>query len=316
MSIVSGIMGANAQSDAADKSAQSQTQATEAQTAIYGQQRADFEPYRQIGLGALPYVTSAVTGQPSEALDPRYTPITTDGGNSGTVTGGYDTNKLWWKDSAGRVISGQDVWNATGGNQSQILSNYTLIPNEQVSKLNEQKYRGPNGEIVSAGEVPRVQASFNPGQSPAAKYQLEHGNTELMRSLGARGLAGSGYAPSKLAELSSNVAASDWTNQYSRLLDMVKIGTGASQSTGAAANTLSSAYGTGAANLGNIYSQAGANKASLYSGMGGNAMNAGSLGLKAYNAYSSANAGMTAADYGSMTDYALGDNYLTAVEAL
>lgn len=190
MSVISGsmgaVMGSEATEEAASQSASAQNNATAAQERIYQQQRADFEPYRQVGLGAIPMLQDAVTG------------------------------------------------------------------------------------------------TWRPNESPAAKYQLEKGNTALMRALGARGQAGGGGAAIKLADLSKNVAASDYQDQYNRLLDLVKIGTGASSATGAAAQTLSNAYGVGAANLGNIYNQAGANRASLYSGMGNASANTFGTGLRAY----------------------------------
>lgn len=211
-------MGANAEEEAAQKAADAQMNATAMQKWIYEQQRADFEPYRQVGLGAIPMLQDAVTGQ--------------------------------WK----------------------------------------------------------------PNMSPSAKYQLEKGNTSLMRALGARGQAGGGGAAMKLADLSKNVAASDYQDQYNRLLDLVKIGTGASSSTGAAAQTLSNAYGAGAANLGNIYNQAGANRASLYSGMGGASANTFGTGLRAYQAYRDYGAGSAGAN--AAANYYADSEYYPALEAL
>lgn len=191
MSVISGslgaVMGADAQDEAAKTAANAQLATSSQQKQIYDQMRADFEPYRQVGLGAIPALQNAVLG------------------------------------------------------------------------------------------------NWEPNQSPAAKYQLRQGNLALMRGLGARGLAGSGLAPYKLGELSSQVAASDYQNQYNRLLDLVKIGTGASAATGGAAQGLSSAYGQAGTNLANIYSQMGANKASLYSGMGAASANTFGSGMKLYD---------------------------------
>ena len=57
MSVISGIMGAGAQSDAADKAAAAQSQSTQAQIdamlEMYGQTRKDLKPYRKAGYGAL-----------------------------------------------------------------------------------------------------------------------------------------------------------------------------------------------------------------------------------------------------------------------
>jgi hypothetical protein len=141
---------------------------------------------------------------------------------------------------------------------------------------------------------------YDESQSPAAQYQLEQGSKALNRALASRGLSGSGAAVNRLTELNRSVAASDyenaytkWNNQYSRILDALKLGTGASTSMGAASNNLTNATQAGATNLGNIaqnagtnlaniYTNQGNNQASLYSGLGGQGANAAALGLKAW----------------------------------
>jgi len=243
MSIVSGIMGAGAQENAAETAAQSQRDATASQERIYAQMRGDFEPYRDIGLSALPYLQSAVFGGPVSARDTTYSKLSD-----------YDTTRY------GKA-------------------------------LNKTWYRAPDGSLVEESAVPMQDYTYNPTESPAASYQLRQGNTALMRSLGARGQAGGGGATMKLAELASGVAASDWQNQYNRLLDLVKTGTGASSSTGAAGNQLSSAYGQAGTNLGNIYQNLGQQRASLYSGIGqSNGQIAGALINQNWGSNSGANA--------------------------
>jgi hypothetical protein len=134
-----------------------------------------------------------------------------------------------------------------------------------------------------------LSGDYSMKESPAAQYQLEKGTKAMNRALASRGLSGSGNAAQRLTELNQSVASSDWNAQYSRILDALKLGTGASASMGAASNTFGNQSQTAATNLGNIAQQQGANQASLYSGMAGQGMNAAALGIKGYQAYNAAN---------------------------
>jgi hypothetical protein len=171
---------------------------------------------------------------------------------------------------------------------------------------------------VGVAAIPQYQKMLNGGydmkESPAAQYQLSQGTKALNRSLASRGLSGSGNAVNRLTELNSSIAASDWSNQYSRILDALKLGTGASSSMGAASNTLTQAGQQGAQNLGQIAQNQGNNQASLYAGMGGQTSNAAALGLKAYQAYGAGGGagagagGGTAAGVNGLDSYTMGGN--------
>jgi hypothetical protein len=130
-----------------------------------------------------------------------------------------------------------------------------------------------------------LKGGYDMQQSPAAMYEQQQGSKMLNRQLAARGQLGSGLAANRMTELSQGIAAKDWGAQYNRLLDAVKMGTGASASMGQAANAYGNQVQAGAANLGNIYSQNGQNRGSLYASMGPNAM---AMGLKVYQAGKSA----------------------------
>lgn len=138
--------------------------------------------------------------------------------------------------------------------------------------------------------------SYDMKESPSAKYQLAQGTKAMNRALSVRGLSGSGNAVNRITELNQSVAASDWKDQYSRILDSLKLGTGAAASMGAASATNSALNQTGAQNLAQIYQNAGNARASLWSGMGGVMNNTGndiyrgiSQGMKQYNANNTAN---------------------------
>ena len=133
----------------------------------------------------------------------------------------------------------------------------------------------------------------------------------LSRQLAARGLLGSGNAAQRLGELSAGVAANDWNQQYGRLLDMVKVGTGASASAGSASQQLGNQIGQNAANVAGINANmagqvgsaalaAGQAQAGLYGGLGGASTRALNTGINAYNAYKGGgNNGAFDGSYGS-----------------
>lgn len=188
--IWSGYKANEAQADALSEAAKAQERATnkaiDAQTAMYNQTRSDFEPYRQTGLSALPYLQSAA-GIPGQ------------------------------KDANGNPVT------------------------------------------------------YNPAESPAAKYAETTGLRTLNRQLAGRGMLGGQGAALAAGELSSGVAAADWDKGYGRLLDLVKTGQGAANSAGAASqnqgNALANLYTGAGQNQSNLALTGGAQQASFYNGL-------------------------------------------------
>ena len=102
-------------------------------------------------------------------------------------------------------------------------------------------------------------------ESPAAQYQLTQGTKAMNRALASRGLSGSGNAVNRLTELNSSIAATDWSNQYNRLLDAINIGTSASAKTASAGSKYADQLSTAAGQIGsNAWNQANAQN-SIYS---------------------------------------------------
>lgn len=150
-----------------------------------------------------------------------------------------------------------------------------------------------------------LHGGYDMQESPAAQYQLQQGTKAMNRSLAARGLSGSGNAVNRLTELNSSIAASDWSNQYNRLLDAIKIGTGAASSAGQAGQNYANAATNTANNLGNIYQNNANTLNSIYSNAansingamntaGQNAMGLVSTGIKSGWWGDGAGAGATA----------------------
>jgi hypothetical protein len=161
---------------------------------------------------------------------------------------------------------------------------------------------------VGRGAIPSFQraisgAPYDIAEDPAAQYERTIGTRALNRSLASRGLSGSGNAVNRLTELNMGVAARGWQNQYQRILDALKLGTGASASMGNASNAFTSANQSAANNLSNIAMQQGNTQASLYAGIPGATANTLATGLNAYNAYNRGNTGGIEYDGGANPSY-------------
>ena len=118
-------------------------------------------------------------------------------------------------------------------------------------------------------------------ESPAAQYQLTQGTKAMNRALASRGLSGSGNAVNRLTELNSSIAATDWSNQYNRLLDAINIGTSASAKTASAGSKYADQLSTAAGQIGNNAWNQAQSLNSIYSNLQNSGMNMMALGTKA-----------------------------------
>lgn len=132
-----------------------------------------------------------------------------------------------------------------------------------------------------------VSGNYNMQESPAARYELQQGTRSLNRQLQARGLLGGGNAAMRLAELSSGIAAKDYNDQYNRLLDQIKVGTGASASMGQSSGNYNSAIGQYGQTVGNAQAQSGQARAALYAGQAGQLNNTINTGINTFGALNS-----------------------------
>jgi hypothetical protein len=207
----------------------------------------------------------------------------------------------------------KDAANTAAGAQN----NAAQVANDQFNKQIELQQPFYD---VGKEAIPKLNAfnaaGYSPQglDSPTAKYELQTGTKALNRALASRGLSGSGNAANRIAELGMGVAARDeqrsygrWQDQYQKILDSLKLGTGASASMGNASATLTNAAQSGANSLGNIAMQNGNTQASLYAGIPGATANMAATGLNAYNAYNRyntpANTTPTGVDTNALQDF-------------
>jgi len=146
------------------------------------------------------------------------------------------------------------------------------IYNDQVARQ-EPFYQQGVSSLEDYAKM--LKGGYDMKQSPAAQYELQQGTKMMNRQLAGRGMLGGGTAANRLTELSSGIAARDWQNAYARLLDSLKLGTGASAAMGQSGQTYGNQVGNTAANLGNIYTNQGNNMASIYQDLGNKVANSG-----------------------------------------
>jgi hypothetical protein len=204
--------------------------------------------------------------------------------------------------------AGADAVSDAADTAAGAQNNATNVANQQFNKqieLNQPFYDVGKGAIPDFQKM--ISGGYDMKESPAAQYELTKGTRAMNRALASRGLSGSGNAVNRLTELNQSVAAKDWQNQYLRILDALKLGTGASASMGNAGNTLTNTTQTAANNLSNIAMQQGNTQASLYAGIPGATANIAATGLNAYNAYNRyntpANTTPTGVDTNALQDF-------------
>jgi hypothetical protein len=172
---------------------------------------------------------------------------------------------------------------------------------------------------VGTNAIADYQAMLHGGydmqESPAAQYQLTQGTKAMNRALASRGLSGSGSAVNRLTELNSSIAATDWSNQYNRLLDAINIGTSASAKTASAGSKYADQLSTAAGQIGNNAWNEAQSRNSIYSnainGMQNNALNMAALGTKSNWWRGGADVDTSyqggGGDYGSLANVEYGD---------
>jgi hypothetical protein len=191
------------------------------------------------------------------------------------------------------MASGAIVSSIIGGDATRSAANTAADAQLTAMQMQKQMYddairrQQPFYEqgIKSLGDYDKMlHGGYDMQQSPAAMYEQQQGAKMMNRQLAARGQLGSGLAANRMTELSSGIAAKDWGNQYSRILDSLKLATGAAGSMGQSGATYGNQAQSGATNLGNIYQNEGQNRASMYQNIGNSMSNAGAtfagLGIK------------------------------------
>lgn len=241
---VIGAIGSGLASKSANDSAQKINDDTlEYQERIYHQNRLDFQPYMNLGTNALPSYYAML------GISPELTEAET---NQRAMY--YD----WRKQNPG--VAAETYYEEHPEARDLVESADQKVAMRQ--QIAASPYSGDSPEL-----------------SPLAQWQSQEFTKSQNRQDAARGLAGSGGAAARVSEGDSAIAAQDYQNSYARILDALKIGSGASASAGASSGVFSNAVGnSGSASMGLALDQGNTN-AQLWQGLGG----IPAAGYSAYN---------------------------------
>lgn len=167
----------------------------------------------------------------------------------------------------GAIESG--AMGAYSANQSSKAANTTnlMALGMQQAQLNAQLRREKPFYQAGVSAIKQLQ-DFKPEDSAAANYNVMKSTRSLNNQLAARGLLGSGNAANRLAELESGIRANDVQQQWGRLTDLAKIGTGAAASANSASQQMSNQAGQWASNTNSNNKTAENARQSLYSSIG------------------------------------------------
>jgi hypothetical protein len=219
------------------------------------------------------------------------------GAAAGGLAGAAGGSILPYAIGTGALALGSIAGGLAGANATEKAADTAANAQNNATAVADKNYQQTRTDFmpfynVGVNAIPdfekMLRGEYDMKESPAAKYQLQQATKAMNRNLAARGLSGSGNAVQRLTELNQSVAANDWNNQYNRILDALKLGTGASASMGNAGQANVTANQAGAVNLGQIATNQGANQASLYSGISGALSNAAATGLNAYKTFNPA----------------------------
>jgi hypothetical protein len=298
--VIGGVMSNKASKDASDAAGDANQATLDQQRQMFDIQRQDFAPYQQLGEDAMPTyyrmlgispggtsgqmtqkeldliadynayrsgtpstTTPAVAGTTAPlASDSRYTePIyadssTDEGLLQAQLSGAADPMRAYqpggvdgYSAAGGAGVGGTGAGGAGGWGGDMDALNAALRKQELIDQ-----------GAAGAGAAPEL--------SPLAQWQMQEFNKQQNRQDAARGLAGSGSASARIGEGAMNIAGADYQNSYNRILDALKIGSGASASAGQSANQMSTAIGqAGGRQQQNILNQ-GQSQANMWSGLG------------------------------------------------
>ena len=240
------------------------------------------QPFYNAGLSALPYLQSAITGQPAAVqTGPGQPPGWATGASS--KYGGLSAQQIT------RMATGLEpnpqgftIADAIAAGKESMAAGATNNSTGQMVN-----YQLPGQQ--TAADIPQL-SKFVPQtldvNDPEYKYRMSQGNINLGRALAARRLQGGGTAPLQLAQLQDSIGADQWGKQYQRGMDSYNAAVKGYGLGNDLANTQYSrlaglaglgtgsagAMGSGVANTGNqlasLYSDLGTNQAnnSLYQG--------------------------------------------------
>ncbi len=167
----------------------------------------------------------------------------------------------------------------TANNQANTANNAAIAAQGNMYQQQRADF-APYRQLGEQGVQAYTNFSNNPGaflNTPAYAWQAQELDRGMNRSLSALGRSNSSYGMNERARGLANLAVSEFDRAYNRLLDPIKIGQGAANSTGAATQQMSQNYGQYGQNTMN-------NAANNYNNTQNSLYGSAALGMGMYNA--------------------------------
>ncbi len=204
MSVISGIMGADAASSAADTSAQASRDAAATQYKMFQEQQAAMEPWRASGANALNRL-NAMMGMPQVPTTSRLTGDRTASGSSRFIPEGAPPTRA--DILMGRPAREGDPWQA--------------VPGAGVATALERQ-----------GLAQQAPQDWRSLMDPGYNFRKQEGINALAAAGAASGNYGSGNMGVALQDFGQNLASQEFQNVYNRLAGMSGTGQVQSQAIG------------------------------------------------------------------------------------
>ena len=237
-SVITAGVGAASSRSASRAAQRGADAATAEQARQYDQTRADFAPYRQVGVGALGQLAQ-LYGIPSGSGSAGFyddSNLISDAGGVPMVNAERYANDpayryawdktLEWEKTNRPGWRGQETYWARATNEDWTRLNESLSRN-----LADYRAQNPSATGSRGGTGADMSVFF---ESPDYQFNLAEGQKAIDRSLAARGRTLSGAGVREGVRYASGMASNEFGNFYNRLANLAGIGQTATGSTAAA----------------------------------------------------------------------------------
>lgn len=261
---------ANAQTQAANSANATQLQ-------IFNQQRADSEPWRQVGGQALNLMGQLYGFTPTfNATTPGQAPTTGPGTGAQTVQQQLAAAGIRLGDRQQQQLNAAIASGGAGSDLAQTLANAGIVlgsgQQRAFAAYRPEQSTSPQASGEPATTSPTTAAgATNPtewlSRMPGYQFRMNEGTKALNTSWAANGMRESGAAEKALLRYGQDYASNEFNNEWNRLAGLAGVGQAVNNSNNALAQNYASQTGANTMN-------AAASRASSYAQQGQNNANA------------------------------------------
>jgi len=278
-----GAIGASALANkGASAAANAQTQAANSANAtqlqMFNQQRADSEPWRQVGGQALNLMGQLYGFTPTfNATVPGQAPTTGPGTGAQTVQQQLAAAGIRLGAKQQQQLNSAIASGGASGDLAQTLANAGIVlgsgQQRAFAAYRPEQNTTPqaSGEPTTTSPTTTTGAAMNPtewlSRMPGYQFRMNEGTKALNTSWAANGMRESGAAEKALLRYGQDYASNEFNNEWNRLAGLAGVGQAVNSSNNALAQNYANQTGANTMN-------AGAARASSYAQQGQNNANA------------------------------------------